>query len=136
MHSNLLAQIKNPVLPKSIGEAAAGTQGEGGKVIGMLVGNIVGGIMIIAFLMALLFIIMGGMSWVTAGGDKAQLESARNKITNAIIGLIIIASIWGIMNLLGPFLGIPFPNLPIPTIGGTTAPATGGGGGGTIVRPL
>jgi hypothetical protein len=119
MHTTLLAQIKNPVLPKSIGEAAAGTQGEGGKVIGMLVGNIVGGIMIIAFLMALLFIILAGVSWITAGGDKAQLESARNKITNAIIGLIIIAAVWGIMNLLGPFLGLTFPNLTIPTIPST-----------------
>lgn len=115
MHSTLLAQIKNPVLPKVIGEAS-GSQGDGGKAIGLLVGNIMGGILIIAFFLAFFILITGGITWITAGGDKAKLEEARNKITNAIIGLIIIAAIWGIMNLIGPFLGLDFPNLPIPTI--------------------
>lgn len=115
MNTHLLAAITNPVLPKAIGDAGSG-DGDGGKVIGMLVGNIIGGIMIAGFLLSMVFVLLGGLSWITAGGDKAQLESARNKITNAIIGLIIVASIWAVMSLIGPFLGIDFPTLPIPTI--------------------
>jgi len=112
MHK-ILAQLNNPVLPTALGNPP---NGEGGKAIGMLIGNLMGGIMIIAFLLAFIYLIMGGISWITGGGDKAQLESARNKITNAIIGLIVVASAWAIMNLVGPFLGISFPNLTIPTI--------------------
>jgi hypothetical protein len=112
MHSNLLAQITNPVLPKVIGNAGK----DGGTAVGLLIGNIVGGIMIVAFLLAFFILLSGGISWITAGGDKAQLESARNKITNSIVGLIIVAAVWGIMAVVGPFLGISFPDLTIPTI--------------------
>jgi hypothetical protein len=113
MHSRLLAQITNPVLPKVIGDAG---KDNGGNAIGLLIGNIVGGIMIIGFLLAFFILLSGGISWITAGGDKAQLENARNKITNAIIGLIVVAAVWGIMAVVGPFLGISFPDLTIPTI--------------------
>lgn len=116
MNPKLLAQITNPVLPTSIGNAG---RDAGGTAVGILVGNIVGGIMIIAFLLAFFYLLMGGMSWITAGGDKAQLEGARNKITNAIIGLILVAAVWAIMSLLGGFLGITFPELTIPTIQNT-----------------
>ena len=115
MESELLAQISNPVLPNSLGNNTGG----GGNTIGLLIGNIVGVIVIIAFLMAFMYLLMGGISWITSGGDKAQLESSRNKITHAIIGLIIVAAVWAIMNIVGPFLGLNFPNLTIPTINGT-----------------
>jgi hypothetical protein len=116
MESELLAQIVNPALPSTLGN----NPGKAGNTIGMLIGNIVGGIVIIAFLMTFMYLLMGGISWISSGGDKAQLESSRNKITHAIIGLVIVAAAWAIMNIVGPFLGINFPNLPIPTINGTT----------------
>jgi hypothetical protein len=112
MEQKLLAIIKNPALPPALGNNPAG----GGAVVGMLIGNIIGAIVILAFLFALFFLLTGGLSWISSGGDKAQLEQARNKITHAIIGLIIIAAVWSIMNIIGPFLGISFPNLPFPTI--------------------
>jgi hypothetical protein len=131
MHSHLLAQITNPVLPKVIGNAGK----DGGTAIGVLVGNLVSGIMIIAFLLAFFILLSGGISWITAGGDKAQLENARNKIMNAIVGLIIIASIWAIMSILGPFLGLTFPNLPIPTIQIPTTTISNSPGSGSTARP-
>jgi hypothetical protein len=112
MYPKLLAKITNPSIPASLGDNG----GNGGLIVGTLVGNIVGAIMILAFLLALFYLITGGISWLTSGGDKAQLEQARNKLTHAIIGLIIIASVWAIMNIVGPFLGISFPNLTIPVI--------------------
>jgi hypothetical protein len=116
MESRILAQIHNPALPNALGNNPSG----GGNTLGMLISNIVGVIVIIAFLMAFMYLLTGGLSWLTSGGDKTRLESARNKITHAVIGLIIIAAVWAIMNIVGPFLGINFPNLPIPTIGNTT----------------
>ncbi len=113
MNPQLLAQIRNPVVDNSLG-----TPGEtgGGTAIGSLIGGIVGSIMIIATLLAMLFLIKGGISWITAGGDKTQLENARNTIIHAIIGLIIIASVWAIMNIVGPFLGLTFPDFTLPAI--------------------
>ena len=45
------------------------------------------------------------MEWITSGGDKGKTESARNKITAAIIGLIVLASSWAVLMLILGFLG-------------------------------
>lgn len=73
---------------------------------GNLISALVGTMMIIAALLAFFFLILGGIQWITAGGDKAGMEAARNKITHAIVGLIIVGAAWAIMMLVQNFLGI------------------------------
>ncbi|MFH0749887.1 MAG: hypothetical protein V1917_03160 [Candidatus Gottesmanbacteria bacterium] len=74
--------------------------------IGQLVSAVVGTLLILAALMAFLFLILGGLQWITSGGDKAAMETARNKITHAIVGLIIVGAAWAIMMLVQSFLGV------------------------------
>jgi len=100
--------------------------------IGLLVGNALALLLILAAIAAFIFLILGGIQWITSGGDKQGLEGARNKITNAIVGLIIVAAAWAVMFLVGQFLGIEnlfTSGLAIPRAyeGGTTS------GGGTSV---
>jgi hypothetical protein len=54
--------------------------------------------------------VIGGLGWITSGGDKANLEKSRNQITNAIIGMIIIVAAWAIVYLIGGVLGIDIVN--------------------------
>jgi hypothetical protein len=61
---------------------------------------------------------MGAIQWITSGGDKGQLEGARNKITNALIGLIIVGASWAVFTLIGQFFGIALPTIKFPTITG------------------
>jgi hypothetical protein len=44
----------------------------------------------IAGLVAVIYLIMGGFSYVTAGGNPEAVEAAKTTIVNAIIGLVII----------------------------------------------
>jgi hypothetical protein len=74
--------------------------------LGQLITAAVGTIMIIAALLAFLYLILGGIKWITSGGDKAGMEEARNKITHAIVGLIIVGAAWAIMSLVQGFLGV------------------------------
>ncbi len=74
--------------------------------LGTLISGILSIILIIAAIAAFLFLILGGLQWITSGGDKAQLEAARNKITSAIVGLIVVAAAFAIMVLVQQFLGI------------------------------
>ncbi len=74
--------------------------------IGQLISAAVGSIMIIAALLAFMYLLLGGIKWITSGGDKAGMEEARNKITHAIVGLIIVGAAWAIMNLVQNFLGV------------------------------
>lgn len=63
-------------------------------------------ILIIAIVIALLYLIWGGIKWITSGGDKANVETARGHIIAAIIGLILVFSAWFVMNfILQTFFG-------------------------------
>ncbi len=57
-------------------------------------------------LLVFVYLIWGGIEWITAGGDKSKTESARQKLTNAIIGLAIVAAAFAISQVLGTFFGI------------------------------
>ena len=67
--------------------------------IGQIVGFVVGFIITLSFLAALLYITIGAFQWITSGGDKQKVADARNHIIAAIIGLIIIALSFVIINV-------------------------------------
>ena len=56
-------------------------------------------VIVVAALLTLFYLVMGAISWITSGGDKGKVEEARNKITAAVIGLLILAAVWAIFNL-------------------------------------
>lgn len=67
---------------------------------------------IIGILLALAFLIYGGIRWITSQGDKAAVEAARSTIVAAIIGLVLIFLSVFILNLVGQlFFGKPLTDL-------------------------
>lgn len=57
----------------------------------------------------LIFIILwGAFDWLSSGGDKEKVESARRKIMNAIIGIILFAVAFAVITVLGQFTGFKF----------------------------
>ena len=90
--------------------------------IGQVISAVVGFLLVLAAVAAFLFLILGGIQWITSGGDKAGMEAARNRITAAIVGLIIVAAAWAVMLLVGQFIGFDLlksGGIDIPTIPGT-----------------
>lgn len=73
--------------------------------IGTLLSGLLNIVIIIAALLVFVYLILGGIEWITSGGDKGKTESARNKITSAIIGLIVLAASWAILTIVLNFLG-------------------------------
>lgn len=70
-----------------------------------------------AILIALAFLIWGGIKWITSGGDKTALEEARNHIVSAIVGLVIVFLVYFILNLVVFFFtGTNLFELQIPTL--------------------
>ncbi len=67
----------------------------------------IGFLTIVAILWFLFLLITGSIGIMTAGGDKASLENSRKKITNGIIGLILVIAATFILNLIGTLIGIP-----------------------------
>lgn len=94
-----------------------------GKDLGQVIGFVVTIAFIIAVLIALAFLILGGIKWITSGGDKGGVEGARNQIIAAIIGLIIVFLAFFILNLVLGLFGLSLFSLTLPKFpGGTTTP--------------
>jgi len=71
-----------------------------------IVGGLITLVLIIAAVVFFFMLVIGGIRWITSGGDKANTEAARNQITAALVGLVIVFAAWAIINLLGTFLNI------------------------------
>lgn len=71
-------------------------------------------VLIVAALVFFFMLVIGGIRWITSGGDKAQTEAARGQITAALIGLVIVFAAWAIINLINTFFGINILSLNIP----------------------
>ena len=53
---------------------------------------------------------IGGLKWITAGGDKAKVSEAQTQMTQAAIGLIVIVVSFFIIGIVGAVLGIDILN--------------------------
>jgi len=54
----------------------------------------------IAGLAALIFLILGALSWVTSSGDKEKVEAAQKKIQAAVVGLIVLVAVVSLVAVL------------------------------------
>jgi hypothetical protein len=86
--------------------------------LGKLVGTAVSVLLIIAVIVSLFYLVFGGIRWVTSGGDKAKVESARNHIIAAIIGLVVAFLAFFILNDVLSLFGLNINSLKLPTITG------------------
>jgi hypothetical protein len=74
--------------------------------LGKFISNAAGLALIIAAILVFIFLIWGGIQWITSGGDKGKTEEARNRITAALVGLAIVAAAWAVVQLISTFFGI------------------------------
>jgi hypothetical protein len=109
MYNKLLAadtEITNPVL------------GDLGKKTGIaffqeLIPGLVGLSLIAGTIIFFFILTLGAIQWITGGGDKQSIEAARGKITNAIIGIIILFSTYAVLSLVETFFNIDIMTLDI-----------------------
>jgi hypothetical protein len=74
-------------------------------------------LLVAAVVIAVIFLIIGGIKWILSGGDKAQVEAARNTIVASIIGLVIAFVAFILINIVATAFGIgDVFNLTLPTL--------------------
>lgn len=69
--------------------------------------NVVTAAFLFAGIIALIFIILSGIKFLTSGGDPKQLEGAKNTLTYAILGFILILLSFAILNFISGITGVP-----------------------------
>jgi len=85
-----------------------------GSGFGPFIGNLVTAAMILAALVALGFLIYGGVKWIMSEGDKTAIDNARQTIVGAVIGLVIVFVSYLILSIVLKVFGITLTNLVIP----------------------
>lgn len=71
-----------------------------------IVRGIIQFILVVAFVLAFIMLLIGGIRWITAGGDEKAVGSARNMITAALIGLVIVLVAFALIKLVETFFGV------------------------------
>ena len=74
-------------------------------------------IILVGGLAFLLYFLLGGLNWITAGGDKGKIEEARGKITQGLIGLALLAASYVIIKFIETAIGMNLLNISWPTAG-------------------
>lgn len=72
-----------------------------------LFANIITAVVSLAGVALFIMFIVGGFSFLTSGGNPKQLEQARNTLTYAIIGIVVMVASYLILLLIGAFTGLP-----------------------------
>ena len=72
----------------------AATEDSGSRVAQNIINTVIG----ISSTVALVFIIIGGVKYMTANGDSGKITKAKDTILYAVIGLIVCALSYGIVN--------------------------------------
>lgn len=80
--------------------------GAGG--ISLFLSKLVALIYTVAIVVLVLMILWGAFDWITSEGQKEKIESARNKIIHSIIGILLFAVAFAIIQVLGQFTGFTF----------------------------
>ncbi len=85
----VFAAIENPIRFGSIQE---------------LIGGVFNAILAIVGALALILLALGGIQYMSSGGDKIAVEQARGRITSAVVGLMIVFGAWLVINFIGNLL--------------------------------
>lgn len=74
--------------------------------LGLLISRLLNIALMIAGIMVFVYLVWGGIQWITSGGDSSKTEEARSRITAALVGLAIVAAAWAVMLLVQYFFGL------------------------------
>jgi len=77
-----------------------------GTKLNAIISSIIGVLTVIAGLWFLIQIIVAGYGWIGSGGDGKKVTEARDKITNSLIGLLMVVIAWIIVAIVGQLIGL------------------------------
>lgn len=117
--SNLLAATTPIGIIGQNGQGAFGPLGDLSKLtnpgavgnrITFVLSNIVGFLTILGGIWFMIQFLIGAFKWITSGGDKNNVEAAKEHLTHAVISLAILVAAYIITGLVGAIFGLDILN--------------------------
>ena len=102
-----------------------GAEQDPGANLELILSNILGFLTIVGAIIFIVYFLIAAMEWITSGGDSGKLATARNKMLQGILGLVVLVAAYGILGLIGTIVGIDILN-PAALLESIT-PGSGGG---------
>lgn len=81
-------------------------QGLENLTVSGIISTIIRTLVVVAAVLFFVWLVLGGIKWITSGGDKAKTEEARQQITAALVGLVVVFSAWAIAQLISVLFGV------------------------------
>ncbi|MCL5675950.1 MAG: pilin [Patescibacteria group bacterium] len=117
--NNLLAASTPIGTIGQVGQGNFGPLGDLGKLtnpgsvaerISFLLSNILAFLTVLGGIWFMIQFLVGAFKWITSGGDKNNVEAAKEHLTHAVISLAILVSAYIIVGLVGAIFGLDILN--------------------------
>ena len=95
----LTQRIINPILPANLRNLS------GAQFLSLLIPAIVSMLLVVGFVAFTFYFLYGGIRYITSGSDKGATQAAKDTLTTALIGVVLLIALFGIINLLEIFFG-------------------------------
>lgn len=103
----LIAQFGEGIKPPSDAYSTGADTQEGVLAnFDLIISNLLGLFTVLGGLFFVIYFLIASLQWISAGGDTGKITEARNKMTQGVIGLIILVAAYGIIGLIGTIVGI------------------------------
>ena len=82
--------------------------GEGGASQGLIsmMMNLLNAIMMLGLLVMFIYLIWGAFEWITAAGDSGKITKARDRMLQAVAGVIVLSATLAVFRFVQEFIGI------------------------------
>ena len=95
--TDIVTDICSQDVPQEVKDAN-GCGGAAGSDLSNVIVNIINGIVGALAIVSVIFIVVGGINYITSAGDAGKLKKAKDTILYAVIGLVIAVLAFAIVN--------------------------------------
>lgn len=89
-----------------IGKYQQGADLQTGTLLTDFLSSIITTLTVVGSLAFAIYFIIGGLKWITSGGDKTKASDASTQMTQAAIGLIVVVVSFFIIGIISNVLGL------------------------------
>ena len=72
----------------------------------LIISNLLGIATVVAGVFFIYSFIMGGLNGIGAGGDQGKITKAREQMTQAAVGLVVVVISYAVIGLIGSVIGL------------------------------
>lgn len=105
-------RITNPLAPNLSPITSSAGVGQFQSIISTVISLF----FIIGILLFFAYFLIGAIKWITSGGDKQAVEGARGTIAHAIIGLVILFTLFAAVKIIEAVFGVCILSFSLPLL--------------------